>query len=241
MITRHRTFWDAATGFFLTFAAERYTLKETGLKYHLGRVPMERRNGLPQNSGLDEQLWLASQNGDSEALRHLITRYDRLATSLCGSYCAAGMEREDLLQEAYLGLLKAIRSFQPEKGIPFSAFAGLCMKRQLISAVRRQNTGKNRLFHNSVSLEESEISSLPTDWQQIGPEAAVILEEESRGMREQVIALLSPLEKETLQLYLKGFSYEEMAKKLKCPEKSVDNALQRIRRKLRKAQNRSNS
>lgn len=145
MITRHRTFWDAATGFFLTFAAERYTLKETGLKYHLGRVPMERRNGLPQNSGLDEQLWLASQNGDSEALRHLITRYDRLATSLCGSYCAAGMEREDLLQEAYLGLLKAIRSFQPEKGIPFSAFAGLCMKRQLISAVRRQNTGKNRL------------------------------------------------------------------------------------------------
>ena len=91
---------------------------------------MERRNGLPQNSGLDEQLWLASQNGDSEALRHLITRYDRLATSLCGSYCAAGMEREDLLQEAYLGLLKAIRSFQPEKGIPFSAFAGLCMKRQ---------------------------------------------------------------------------------------------------------------
>ena len=63
---------------------------------------MERRNGLPQNSGLDEQLWLASQNGDSEALRHLITRYDRLATSLCGSYCAAGMEREDLLQEAYL-------------------------------------------------------------------------------------------------------------------------------------------
>ena len=109
---------------------------------------------MPQNSGLDEQLWLASQNGDSEALRHLITRYDRLATSLCGSYCAAGMEREDLLQEAYLGLLKAIRSFQPEKGIPFSAFAGLCMKRQLISAVRRQNTGKNRLFHDSVSLEE---------------------------------------------------------------------------------------
>ncbi len=203
---------------------------------------MERRNGLPQNSGLDEQLWLASQNGDSEALRHLITRYDRLATSLCGSYCAAGMEREDLLQEAYLGLLKAIRSFQPEKGIPFSAFC-----RALYEATADfQRCGgriqaKNRLFHDSVSLEESEISSLPTDWQQIGPEAAVILEEESRRMREQVIALLSPLEKETLQLYLKGFSYEEMAKKLKCPEKSVDNALQRIRRKLRKAQNRSNS
>lgn len=122
MITRYRTFWDAATGFFLTFAVERYTLKETGSKYHLGRVPMERRNGLPQNSGLDEQLWLASQNGDSEALRHLITRYDRLATSLCGSYCAAGMEREDLLQEAYLGLLKAIRSFQPGKGNPLFCF-----------------------------------------------------------------------------------------------------------------------
>ena len=99
----------------------------------------------------------------------------------------------------------------------------------------------NRFFHNSVPLEDSEISSLPPDWRQTGPEAAVILEEESRQMREQVIALLSPLEKETLQLYLKGFSYEEMAKKLKCPEKSVDNALQRIRRKLRKAQSRNNS
>lgn len=145
------------------------------------------------------------------------------------------------MQEAYLGLLKAIRSFRPEKGVPFSSFAGLCMKRQLISAVRRQNTGKNRFFHNSVPLEDSEISSLPPDWRQTGPEAAVILEEESRQMREQVIALLSPLEKETLQLYLKGFSYEEMAKKLECPEKSVDNALQRIRRKLRKAQSRNNS
>ena len=154
------------------------------------------------------------------ALRRLIARYDRLATSLCSSYCAAGMDREDLLQEAYLGLLKAIRSFRPEKGVPFSSFAGLCMKRQLISAVRRQNTGKNRFFHNSVPLEDSEISSLPPDWRQTGPEAA---------------------EKETLQLYLKGFSYEEMAKKLECPEKSVDNALQRIRRKLRKAQSRNNS
>ena len=202
---------------------------------------MDKKNGLPQNAGTDEQLWQASRDGDAAALRCLIARYDRLAVSLCGGYHTAGMEREDLLQEAYLGLLKAIRSFQPEKGIPFSAFAGLCMKRQLISAVRRQNTEKNRMFHDTVPLEESEISSFPPDWQQTGPEAAVILEEESRRMREQVIALLSPLEKETLQLYLKGFRYEEMAKKLKCPEKSVDNALQRIRRKLRKAQNRSNS
>ena len=74
---------------------------------------MERTNEFPQKGGSDEQLWMASQNGDDMALRRLIARYDRLATSLCSSYCAAGMDREDLLQEAYLGLLKAIRSFRP--------------------------------------------------------------------------------------------------------------------------------
>ena len=97
----------------MTFAAGQYTLKETGLKYHLGRVPMERTNEFPQKGGSDEQLWMASQNGDDMALRRLIARYDRLATSLCSSYSAAGMDREDLLQEAYVGLLKAIRSFRP--------------------------------------------------------------------------------------------------------------------------------
>ncbi|MDD3192733.1 MAG: sigma-70 family RNA polymerase sigma factor [Oscillospiraceae bacterium] len=201
---------------------------------------MKKASGLPQNTGFDEQLWMDAQEGDHGALNRLIAHYDHLVVRLCGSYRAAGMERDDLLQEAYLGLLKAIRSFRPEKGISFSAFAGLCIKRQLISAVRRQNADKSRPLNDSVPLEETELSGLPSDWRQSGPEAAVILEEESRRMREQVIALLSPLEKETLQLYLKGFSYEEMAKKLKCPEKSVDNALQRIRRKLRKVQSRGN-
>lgn len=202
---------------------------------------MERRNGLPQNSGLDEQLWLASQNGDSEALRHLITRYDRLATSLCGSYCAAGMEREDLLQEAYLGLLKAIRSFQPGKGNPLFCFCRALYEATADFSGAAAEYRQKSLVSRFCFVGRIGNFQFTDDWQQIGPEAAVILEEESRGMREQVIALLSPLEKETLQLYLKGFSYEEMAKKLKCPEKSVDNALQRIRRKLRKAQNRSNS
>ena len=187
----------------------------------------------------DEPLWLASQQGDSAALGRLIARYDQLAAELCASFRATGMEREDLLQEAYLGLLKAIHSYRPEKGVPFSAFAGLCMKRQLVSAVRRQTAKKNQPLNDSVPLEETAFSSFPSQWQQDGPEAAVILQEESRRVREQVIMLLSPLEKETLQLYLKGFSYEEIAKKLECPEKSVDNALQRIRRKLRNMSDRN--
>ena len=201
---------------------------------------MEKINGWSQKTGMDEQLWLASQKGDDRALSCLIDRYASLAEGLCSGYCAVGLERDDLLQEAYLGLLKAIRSFRPEKEVPFSAFAGICMKRQLISAVRRQNAGKNRPLNDSVPLEETQYTKFLSDWQQPGPEAAVILEEESRRRREKVTALLSSLEMETLQLYLKGCSYEEMAQKLKCSEKSVDNALQRVRRKLRKEQSHSN-
>ncbi|MCI9406062.1 MAG: sigma-70 family RNA polymerase sigma factor [Oscillospiraceae bacterium] len=196
---------------------------------------MEKTNERVPSIGIDEQLWWALQKGDDQALRCLIDRYASLAEGLCVSYCAAGLEQDDLLQEAYLGLLKAIRFFRPEKGVPFSAFAGICMKRQLISVVRRQNAGKNRLFFDSISLEETESARVPHDWQQPGPEAAVILAEESRWRKEQVVMLLSPLEKEALRLYLKGFSYEEMAQKLQCSEKSVDNAMQRVRRKLRQA------
>ena len=116
----------------------------------------------------------------------LIARYDQLAAELCASFRATGMEREDLLQEAYLGLLKAIHSYRPEKGVPFSAFAGLCMKRQLVSAVRRQTAKKNQPLNDSVPLEETAFSSFPSQWQQDGPEAAVILQEESRRVREQV-------------------------------------------------------
>lgn len=203
-------------------------------------MPMERTNERVQGIGVDEQLWLALQKGDDKALRRLIDRYAGLAERLCAGYCVAGLEQDDLLQEAYLGLLKAIRSFRPEKGVPFSAFAGICIKRQLISVVRRQNAGKNRLFIDSVPLEETESAKALPDWQPSGPEAAVILAEESRWRKEQVFTLLSSLEKEALGLYLKGFSYEEMAKKLQCPEKSVDNAMQRVRRKLRQVKNRSN-
>lgn len=202
---------------------------------------MKRTNERVQKTETDEQLWQASQKGDDQALRRLIDRYAGLAESLCAGYRAVDLEQDDLLQEAYLGLLKAIRSFRPEKGVPFSAFAGVCIRRQLISVVRRQNTGKNRLFMDSVPLEETDFAGAPSDWQQSGPEAAVILAEESRWRKEQAVALLSPLEKETLRLYLKGFRYEEMAKKLQCPEKSVDNAMQRVRRKLRQAKSRGNS
>ena len=153
----------------------------------------------------DAVLWSASQKGDEAALRALIARHSLAAEQLCGGFQAAGMEREDLLQEAYIGLLKAVRSYQLQKDVPFDRFALLCMKRQLISAVPRPKKKKHQPRNESVPLEAS------GEWTH----------------------LLSPLEKQTLQLYVSGFSYEEMAKKLSCSEKKVDNALQRIRRKLR--------
>lgn len=184
------------------------------------------------DSKSDEQLWREAKN-DVDALTQLIERYDDEALRLCSSFRVAGMERDDFLQEAYLGLLKAIRSFNPERETGFAGFASLCMKRQLLTAVKRQNAQKNKPLNQSVPFEETFLSS---NRQVQGPENLVILKEEARQRRKQAITLLSPLEKETLLLYSQGFSYEEMAKKLKCPEKKVDNALQRIRRKLRSAQ-----
>ena len=181
----------------------------------------------------DAVLWSASQKGDEAALRALLARHSLAAERLCGGFQAAGMEREDLLQEAYIGLLKAVRSYQLQKDVPFDRFALLCMKRQLISAVRRQNAKKHQPLNESVPLEDSVEWTLPTAEPPYGPEAALIRQEEAQHQRQQLTHLLSPLEKQTLQLYLSGFSYEEMAKKLSCSEKKVDNALQRIRRKLR--------
>ena len=185
------------------------------------------------NNQPDAVLWAASQKGDETALRQLFARYGVMAESLCGGFQAAGMEREDLLQEAYIGLLKAIRSFQPNHEMPFGGFAALCMKRQLISAVRRQNAKKHQPLNESVPLEDSAEQNFGLLGQSPDPETAFFRQEEALRQRKKLTELLSSLEKQTLQCYLSGYSYEEMAKKLGCSEKTVDNALQRIRRKLR--------
>lgn len=195
---------------------------------------MKKTNATHAAAAADEQLCYATKNGDENALDVLIGRYDVYAWRLCGGYRAAGMERDDLFQEAHIGLLKAVRSYDPSAQTPFFGFALLCMKRQLISAVRRQNAQKNLPLNQSLPFEEEVLAF--NDWQIQGPENTVILQEEARQRRKQAIMLLSPLEKETLGLYLQSFTYKEMAKKLKCPEKKVDNTLQRIRRKLKTAQ-----
>lgn len=150
------------------------------------------------------------------------------------NYRVAGLEKEDLMQECLIGLLKAVRTY--DSAVPFCPYALLCMKRQMLTAVKAGLAKKHSPLSDYVSLESSGdmlpgTSEISVD----SPEALLILEEDVQQRRRQMEVLLSQFEQDTLKLYLSGFTYEEMSKRLSSTEKSVDNALQRIRRKLRSA------
>ncbi|MDD2955419.1 MAG: sigma-70 family RNA polymerase sigma factor [Oscillospiraceae bacterium] len=190
---------------------------------------MSKQNDLPE-----EELARRAREGDTDALVLLIARYAALAGAHAGSYRVAGLEREDLTQECLIGLLKAIRHYNGSA--PFRSYAVLCMKRQMITAVKAGLAGKHGPLSNYVSLEERDgVFPGASEPSVDGPETLLILEEEMEQRRRRMRFLLSPFEQDALQLYLSGFTYEEMSKRLCSTEKSVDNALQRVRRKLRSA------
>ncbi|MBR6119649.1 MAG: sigma-70 family RNA polymerase sigma factor [Oscillospiraceae bacterium] len=168
---------------------------------------------------------LLARCGEShEAMRELITRHTRLVRACARPFFLAGGDDEDLLQEGMLGLLDAIRAYQPDSGVPFEAFAALCVRRSLISAVRAATARKHAPLNEALPLDRAEL-------QLADPEAALLDREGFRTMLETLRGRLSPLERGILPLYLDGFSCREIAAKTGKTPKSVDNALQRIRRK----------
>ena len=164
-----------------------------------------------------------------DALEILIGRYSRLVRSCARPLFLAGADHEDLVQEGMIGLLHAVRSYDPDSGTPFEAFAALCIRHKLISAVRAASAEKHLPLNDSVPIQTYSLDahgSLETD-----PETSFIGRE---GFRERMDALrgrLSASEKTVLQLYLEGLSYREIAQRAQCSTKAVDNAVQRIRRK----------
>lgn len=173
----------------------------------------------------DETLWEKAVAGDVSAEEALIGRYQRLVRACARPLFLAGGDSEDLLQEGLLGLLAAIRSYRPEGEASFKTYAEVCVRSRLFSAVRAAGRAKHRPLNTSVSLEV-EGGETPD------PEA-VVIDRESRAERmHQLESQLSPFEREVLGCYLGGLSYSEIAARTQRSAKSVDNAVQRIRRKL---------
>ncbi len=190
----------------------------------------------------DEEIIEAVRDGRSDALEYLIIKYKNFVRAKARSYFLIGADREDIVQEGMIGLYKAIRDFRDDKLASFKAFAELCITRQIITAIKTATRQKHIPLNSYISLdkpiydEDSDrtlldviIGSKVTD-----PEELVINKEEFSGLEDKMGEILSELEQRVLMLYLDGKSYQEIAVDLDRHVKSIDNALQRVKRKLEK-------
>ncbi len=186
----------------------------------------------------DEVLCAKAACGDRFAEEALVMRYNRLVRICARPFFLAGGDSEDLIQEGMLGLLSAIRSFQAEKAASFRTFAEICIKSRLISAVRSAASGKHSPLNGYISFETpsfdgspdyiSDVACLP----QKNPEDVLISREELQEQLNTAKDQLSGFEANVLSFFLEGLSYHEIAAQINRSPKSVDNAVQRIRRKL---------
>ena len=184
----------------------------------------------------DEELCACAASGSRAAEEILAHRYYRLVRSCARPYFLAGGDSEDLLQEGMLGLMKAIREYDEGKGVPFSAFAKICVMRKIFSAVRSAAAMKHDPLNRSMSIDRPLFEDLAESRTRVtapngDPESLVIGNEEREERKKKLYSLLSEFEAQVLTLFLDGLSYEEMSEALHKPIKSVDNAVQRIKRK----------
>ena len=182
----------------------------------------------------DESLWYSAAAGDADAEEALIQRYSVLVRVCARPYFLAGGDSEDLIQEGMCGLLSAVRHFDPARDASFKTYAEHCINSRLISAIRSASRFKHRPLNDSISLESPQFDERqirPVSFVR-DPEELVITQELTDELHSALIEKLSKLEKEILAYYLEGFSYTDIAFKLGRTVKSVDNAVQRIRKKL---------
>nr|WP_247682046.1 RNA polymerase sporulation sigma factor SigH [Paenibacillus sp. Marseille-P2973] len=188
----------------------------------------------------DEDIVEAVRNGDSEALEYLINKYRSFVRAKARSYFLIGADREDIIQEGMIGLYKSIRDFRGDKLASFKAFAELCITRQIITAIKTATRQKHIPLNSYVSLdkpiydEDSDRTLLDVicGSRVCDPEELIINQEEFVGLEDKMSEILSDLERKVLMLYLDGRSYQEIAVDLNRHVKSIDNALQRVKRKL---------
>lgn len=188
----------------------------------------------------DEELVRIAQAGDDAVQDYLLDKYKSLVRAKSRAYFLIGADSEDIIQEGMIGLYKAVRDFNGEKNTSFRSFAELCVNRQMITAIKAATRQKHQPLNSYISLNkpvyEDETEQTYMDLLQEGallnPETLLIGQENRSFLEDQLVKHLSGFETRVLMLYLQGRSYFEIARTLKKPEKSIDNALQRIKKKL---------
>jgi RNA polymerase sporulation-specific sigma factor len=191
---------------------------------------------------LDEELVIQARDGSEVALETLINKYKNFVRAKARSYFLVGADREDIIQEGMIGLYKAVRDYRNDKLSSFRAFAELCVTRQIITAIKTATRQKHIPLNSYVSLnkpiydEDSDRTLLDvlSGVHISDPEELVINREEFDDIEDKMGEILSDLEWKVLVAYLEGRSYQEIAVDLKRHVKSIDNALQRVKRKLEK-------
>ena len=190
----------------------------------------------------DEEIVAQAKSGNNRAQEYLISKYENFVKAKAKSYFLIGADKEDIYQEGMIGLYKAIRDFNPEKSTSFKAFAEICVIRQIITAIKTATRQKHIPLNTYISLnkpiyeEESERTLLDVlaGLKITDPEELMISKEQIDYIEGKISKVLSGLELEVLTSYLDGKSYQEIASDLERHSKSIDNALQRVKRKLEK-------
>lgn len=197
----------------------------------------------------DEELVTLSRNGDTDATEFIMDKYKDLVRNKARSMFLIGGDGEDLIQEGMIGLFKAIRDYDPDRDAAFSTFAVLCISRQMYTAVQSYSRRKHTPLNTAISLdreitgdgnggnpagrEEQTLISMIQDAQVLDPESELIDRENVSRLLDSVDRILSPLEKQVFELTIAGIGYTEIAKILGKENRSIDNAQQRMRKKLR--------
>ena len=197
---------------------------------------------LSYNLAVDEEIIRDAKSGDELALEFLINKYKSFVRAKARTYFLIGADREDIIQEGMIGLYKAIRDFRGDKLSSFRAFAELCITRQIITAIKTATRQKHIPLNSYISLnkpifdEESDRTLLDIISEECNsdPEEMMINREELAGIESKMREILSSLEWKVLSKFLQGRSYQEIAVELDRHVKSIDNALQRVKRKLEK-------
>ncbi|UCH33092.1 MAG: RNA polymerase sporulation sigma factor SigH [Armatimonadota bacterium] len=206
----------------------------------MGEIVTRDGGCLSFQSMLDEEVVRYAKNGSERATEHLLSKYRNIVEGKARSYFLVGADHDDIIQEGMIGLFKAIRDFRNDKLLPFRAFAELCISRQIFTAIKAATRQKHIPLNSYVSLHanlfesDSDRTLLDTlaESDTSDPEDVVVTQQFSDDLRQRIKRDLSDLESAVLRSHLEGKSYQEIAAELQRRVKSVDNALQRAKRKI---------
>ncbi len=183
----------------------------------------------------DEELIFRFKNGESEILDYLMEKYKNMVRKKARTMFLIGGENDDLIQEGMIGLFKAVRDYQPDKDATFQTFASICVDRQIYNAIQSSNRQKHQPLNSYVSLSEQDGENeehLGDTWVE-NPESIIIDQENVQNLEQEITTTLSPMENQVLEYYLAGNGYGEIAELMGKTPKSIDNALRRIRTKIK--------